>query len=62
MDYLVLVSLILLSAVISAAEIGFFSVSETRLRALTEGHGKRAALVLHLRANPQRLLSTIMIG
>ena len=62
MEFVVLLSLIVLSAVISAAEIGFFSVNETRLRALAETGGKRAALALHLRGNPQRLLSTIMIG
>ncbi len=62
MDILLLVSLIFLSAVISAAEIGFFSVSETRLRALADEGGKRAAMALYLRSNPQRLLSTIMIA
>lgn len=62
MEFVVLLSLIVLSAVISAAEIGFFSVNETRLRALVEAGGKRAALALHLRGNPQRLLSTIMVG
>ncbi|MBM4133489.1 MAG: HlyC/CorC family transporter [Nitrospira sp.] len=62
MDFLILLVLIFLSAVISAAEIGFFSVNETRLKALAEAGGKRATLALHLRAHPQRLLSTIMIG
>jgi CBS domain containing-hemolysin-like protein len=62
MDILFLASLIFLSAVISAAEIGFFSVNETRLRALAEAGGKGAAMALYLRSNPQRLLSTIMIG
>ncbi len=62
MDILILLFLILLSAIISAAEIGFFSVNETRLRALAAGGGKRAAMALYLRSNPQRLLSTIMIG
>lgn len=61
-DILVLLFLIFLSAVISAAEIGFFAVSETRLRALAEGGSKRAAMAHRLRQNPQRLLSTIMIG
>ena len=61
-DILILCSLILLSALISAAEIGFFSVNETRLRALAAAGAKRAAMALHLRSNPQRLLSTIMIG
>jgi putative hemolysin len=62
MEFLFLLSLIALSAVISAAEIGFFSVNETRLHALADTGGKRAALGLHLRANPQRLLSTIMVA
>ncbi|MBD0305098.1 MAG: HlyC/CorC family transporter [Nitrospiraceae bacterium] len=53
--------LVLSSAIISAAEIGFFSVSETKLRALADAGTKRAAMALHLRANPQRLLSTIMV-
>ncbi|TAJ22283.1 MAG: HlyC/CorC family transporter [Nitrospirae bacterium] len=62
MDFLILFTLIFLSAIISAAEIGFFSVNETRLHALAEAGGKRAAMALRLRGNPQRLLSTIMIG
>jgi CBS domain containing-hemolysin-like protein len=62
MDALVLLVLILLSAIISAAEIGFFAVNETRLRAMEEAGSKRARMALHLRQNPQRLLSTIMIG
>ena len=62
MDFLILLSLVALSAVISAAEIGFFSVKETRLRALAEAGSNRAAIVLQLRSNPQRLLSIIMIG
>nr|MBA2253347.1 HlyC/CorC family transporter [Nitrospirales bacterium] len=45
-----------------AAEIGFFSVKETRLRALAEAGSKRADIALQLRSNPQRLLSIIMIG
>ncbi len=59
MDFLTLAILVLLSALISAAEIGFFSVNETRLRALAEEGGKRASLALRLRANPQRLLLTL---
>ena len=62
MDALVLLVLILLSAIISAAEIGFFAVNETRLRAMEEAGSKRARMAMYLRQNPQRLLSTIMIG
>jgi putative hemolysin len=62
MDILILLGLIGLSAIISAAEIGFFSVNETKLQALVQAGHKRAAMALQLRSNPQRLLSTIMIG
>ncbi len=59
MDFLTLAILVLLSALISGVEIGFFSVNETRLRALAEAGGRRAALALRLRSNPQRLLLTL---
>lgn len=53
---------ILISAAFSGIEIAFFSISELRLRALAEaGHGG-ARMGLRLRSNPQRLLSTILIG
>jgi CBS domain containing-hemolysin-like protein len=61
-ELVVVFSLIVLSALISAAEIGFFSVNEARLRTLAETGGRRASMALYLRSNPQRLLSTIMIG
>lgn len=62
MDILILLALIGLSAVISTAEIGFFSVNETRLRALAKNGNKRASMALTLRSDPQRLLSTILVG
>ncbi|MCS6292555.1 MAG: HlyC/CorC family transporter [Nitrospira sp.] len=62
MDILILLALIGLSAVISTAEIGFFSVNETRLRALSKNGNKRASMALTLRSDPQRLLSTILVG
>ncbi|SPP65329.1 hemolysin family protein [Nitrospira lenta] len=62
MDILILLALIALSAVISTAEIGFFSVNETRLRALAKNGNKRASMALMLRSDPQRLLSTILVG
>lgn len=62
MDILILLALIGLSAVISTAEIGFFSVNETRLRALANTGNKRASMALTLRSDPQRLLSTILVG
>ena len=51
-----------LSAFFSGAEIAFFSISESKLRTMAEEGKKAANLALRLRANPQRLLSTILIG
>ncbi len=62
MDILILLGLIGLSAIISTAEIGFFSVNETRLRAMAQNGSKRAAKALQLRSDPQRLFSTILVG
>jgi putative hemolysin len=62
MDVLILLGLIVLSAVISTAEIGFFSVNSTKLRALAQTGNTRAKLALHLRSDPQKLLSTILVG
>lgn len=62
MDILILLGLIGLSVVISTAEIGFFAVNETRLRALAQNGSKRAAKALLLRSDPQKLLSTILVG
>src|SRR5262245_30246690 len=62
MDIAILLGLIVLSAVISTAEIGFFSVNETKLRALAHMKSARASMALRLRSDPQRLLSTILIG
>ena len=62
MDILILLGLIGLSAVISTAEIGFFAVNDTRLRAIAKNGDKRAAMALALRSDPQKLLSTILVG
>jgi putative hemolysin len=62
MDVLILLGLIVLSAVISTAEIGFFSVNSTKLKALAQTGNTRAKLALHLRSDPQKLLSTILVG
>ena len=61
-DTLILLGLIVLSAVISTAEIGFFAVNETKLRALALNGSKRAKMALQLRSDPQKLLSTILVG
>ncbi|HEY7531325.1 MAG TPA: DUF21 domain-containing protein, partial [Nitrospiraceae bacterium] len=61
-DVLILLGLIAISAVISTAEIGFFSVNETRLRAFAINGNRRAKMALYLRSDPQKLLSTILVG
>jgi CBS domain containing-hemolysin-like protein len=59
---LLLVILLALSGFFSSAEIAFFSISQTRARSLAE-EGKRGASALaRLKANPERLLITILIG
>lgn len=62
MDIVILLGLIVLSAIISTAEIGFFAVNETKLHALAQNHNSRAKMALHLRSDPQKLLATILIG
>ncbi len=62
MDVLVLLFLIILSAVISVVEVGFYSVNDTKLRALADVGSKRASMALRLRSDPQRLLLTILVA
>lgn len=62
MEYIVVVVCIAISAVFSGVEIAFFSISELKLRALADAGHRRANMGLRLRSNPQRLLSTILIG
>ena len=62
MDLIALLVCIIFSAFFSGVEIAFFSISELKLRAMAEaGHGN-ARIAHYLRSNPQRLLSTILIG
>ncbi len=57
-----LVILLAMSGFFSGVEIAFFSISQTRARSLAE-EGKRGANALvRLKANPERLLITILIG
>ena len=61
----ILILLLILSGVFSSAETALTTVNLNKLRALAdEGgkKGKRAARVLHLREDPTRLLTTVLIG
>lgn len=62
MDIILVFVLLVFSAIFSAVEIAFFSVSEVKLRSLGDSGGRFAKIGMSLRANPQRLLSTILIG
>jgi CBS domain containing-hemolysin-like protein len=62
MEYLAVGFCILFSALFSGIEIAFFSINELKLRTLAEAGHHRAKMGLYLRSNPQRLLSTILIG
>lgn len=62
MDLTAVAVCILFSAFFSGIEIAFFSISELKLRALAEAGSASARMAHALRSNPQRLLSTILIG
>jgi putative hemolysin len=62
MDFIGVLICIGLSAFFSGAEIAFFSINESRLHTLAEEGRAGAKMALRLRSNPQRLLSTILIG
>ena len=59
-----LFSIILLAvaAFMSAAEVGFFSLSPQIMNELNESDDKKQKTILKLIENPQRLLATILIG
>ncbi|MBQ1281179.1 MAG: HlyC/CorC family transporter, partial [Oscillospiraceae bacterium] len=59
---LALVVCVILSAYFSATETAFSSLNRTRLRVLEEKGNKRAALVLALAEDYDKLISTILIG
>jgi CBS domain containing-hemolysin-like protein len=51
-----------LSAFFNAAETSLLSLGKVRLRRLKEHHPRTAALIERLTGNPDRLLSTLLIG
>ena len=59
---LVLVLLLAVSGFFSSTEIAFFSISQTRARSLAEEGRHGANALVRLKANPERLLITILIG
>ena len=59
---LLLALLLAVSGFFSGAEIAFFSISQTRARSLAEEGNRGANALVRLKANPERLLITILIG
>jgi len=53
---------ICLSAFFSGAEIAFFSLSDMKVQSLIKHGRKNAKLIAQLKSNPDRLLTTILIG
>lgn len=62
MEILIFIVLIALSAFFSGAETAFFSLHQSRVRILEERKRAHAATIRKLKANPQLLLVTILIG
>lgn len=62
MEFAAILICLLLSGFFSGAEIAFFSITESRLQAMVDEKSQAAQMALLLRRNPQRLLSTILIG
>jgi len=61
--YLVIFAIcVLLSAYFAAAEIAFMSLQRYKLEALIQKNVKGAKLVAWLKAHPERLLSTVLLG
>ena len=53
---------LLLSVVFTATEVAFFSLGETRVRALLEERRRGSASLVELRAQPERLLILLRLG
>ena len=59
---IVLVLLLLLSAFFSGSETAYFSLKESRLKALSKEGGRRSKRLLKLLKEPRKLLLTILTG
>ena len=57
-----MIVLVMLSAYFSATETAFLSMNRIRMKALADDKNKRAALVLRMSENFDKLISTILIG
>ena len=53
--------LLIISSLVSASEIAFFSLDKNQLERIDGGHPKKAQVIRHLLSEPDRLLATILI-
>ena len=61
-SFAVLFLLLILSALISGAEVAFFSLSKATLSDVLESDSDKQKAVVDLLKNPQKLLATILIS
>lgn len=61
-EIILLLILLFFSALISGAEVAFFTLSPANIQSLNSKKGKAAKLVLHHKEKPEKLLATILIG
>jgi putative hemolysin len=59
---LLLAFLVVLSGFFSGSEIALFSLTEARTRMLVEERRRGAVVLARLKANPEKLLTTILVG
>lgn len=62
MEIILFGALVALSAFFSASETAFFSLHQSKIRVMQEKKRKNAAIIQKLKSQPQRLLTTILIG
>ena len=59
---LLIIVLLICSALISGSEVAFFSLSKTDLKKISSSNAKSLKLIALLRANPRRLLATLLVS
>ena len=59
---IILVVLLFLSGFFSSAETALFSISKVKARHIGKMEGKANALIMRMKEDPHRLLSTILIS
>ncbi|MCF8024734.1 MAG: hemolysin family protein [Desulfobacteraceae bacterium] len=62
LQFVLLAILILLSGLFSSSETALFSISRTKARHLANSGGRASQIIVQMKENPHRLLSTILIG